>query len=113
MATVARALESPWVEQYPAGVKRLETKRESFALTDSQKALFNAHWELETIQREKPAAPKQVDLMELAAALEQIVQMDEGKKTVELRMDNLVGEQPQIPQNVTAIVDTGIREGEA
>ncbi|CAK5083328.1 unnamed protein product [Meloidogyne enterolobii] len=43
-------IQAPWVEQNTLGVQRMETKRESNRLTDAQKALFDRHWELETIQ---------------------------------------------------------------
>ena len=50
MKRVDLALQAPWVEKNPLGVQRMETKRENFGLSDAQKALFNRHWEMETIQ---------------------------------------------------------------
>nr|CAD2187457.1 unnamed protein product [Meloidogyne enterolobii] len=82
-------IQAPWVEQNTLGVQRMETKRESNRLTDAQKALFDRHWELETIQLEKPEAPKQVDLELLAEALDIVVEMNPNEKQVVIRMDKL------------------------
>uniref|UniRef100_A0A915MF42 Uncharacterized protein n=1 Tax=Meloidogyne javanica TaxID=6303 RepID=A0A915MF42_MELJA len=82
-------IQAPWVEQNTLGVQRMETKRESNRLTDAQKALFDRHWELETIQLEKPEAPKQVDLELLAEALDIVVEMNPDEKEVVIRMDKL------------------------
>ncbi|KAF7633684.1 hypothetical protein Mgra_00006865 [Meloidogyne graminicola] len=53
------AIQAPWVEQNPLGIQRMETKREYFGLSDAQKALFNRHWELETIQEIKDIKEEQ------------------------------------------------------
>nr|AVA09674.1 putative effector protein [Heterodera avenae] len=58
-------------------------------LTVPQKALFKMHWELETVQSEKPGAPPQFDLALFAEALEAFVEMDEATKEVRLSKDKL------------------------
>ncbi|KAL3085482.1 hypothetical protein niasHS_007995 [Heterodera schachtii] len=59
-------------------------------LTEPQRALAKMHWELETIQKEKPEAPPQFDLGLFSEALELMVEMDEEAKEVKLRKDKLI-----------------------
>lgn len=89
MLVVRRAIQTPWVEQNGAGLQRMQTKRDSLNMTDAQRALFDRHWELETIQTQEPTAPKQFTLELLVQALDTLVGMDLGDGVVHLFSNKL------------------------
>ncbi|KAL3088767.1 hypothetical protein niasHT_027910 [Heterodera trifolii] len=86
MKAVYSAISSPeqWKDS-PNSLASLESQ-----LTEPQRALAKMHWELETIQKEKPESPPQFDLGLFSEALEVMVEMDEVAKEVKLRKDKLI-----------------------
>ncbi|KAL3103069.1 hypothetical protein niasHT_027878 [Heterodera trifolii] len=86
MKAVYSAISSP--EQWKDSQNSLASLESQ--LTEPQRALAKMHWELETIQKEKPEVPPQFDLGLFSEALEVMVEMDEEAKAVKLRKDKLI-----------------------